>query len=35
VQLPPKAFNLLKLLVEKRPQVVSKQELYEEVWPGT
>ena len=35
VHLPPKAFDLLKLLVEKRPQVVSKQELYEQIWPGT
>jgi len=35
VHLPPKAFDLLKLLLEKRPQAVSKQEIYQHVWPGT
>ena len=32
--LPPKAFDLLKLLVENRPRVLSKNELIERVWPG-
>ena len=32
--LPPKAFELLKLLVEHRPRVLSKTELIEGVWPG-
>jgi DNA-binding winged helix-turn-helix (wHTH) protein len=32
--LPPKAFELLKLLVENRPRVLSKTELIERVWPG-
>ena len=32
--LPPKAFELLKLLVENRPRVLSKTELVERVWPG-
>ena len=35
VHLSPKAFDLLKLLVEKRPQAVSKAELYDHLWPGT
>jgi hypothetical protein len=35
LHLSPKAFDLLKLLVEKRPQAVSKAELYDHVWPGT
>ena len=35
IHLSPKAFDLLKLLVEKRPQAVSKAELYDHVWPGT
>jgi len=35
VHLSPKAFDLLKLLVEKRPQALSKAELYDHVWPGT
>jgi DNA-binding winged helix-turn-helix (wHTH) protein len=32
--LPPKAFELLKLLIENRPRVLSKAELIERVWPG-
>jgi DNA-binding winged helix-turn-helix (wHTH) protein len=32
--LPPKAFELLKLLVENRPRVLSKSELIDRVWPG-
>lgn len=34
VHLSPKAFELLKVLVEKRPKALSKQELLEKVWPG-
>jgi DNA-binding winged helix-turn-helix (wHTH) protein len=34
VHLSPKAFELLKTLVEERPRAVSKQELLERVWPG-
>jgi len=33
--LPPKAFLLLDLLLERRPAVVSKQELMERLWPDT
>ena len=32
--LPPKAFELLKLLIESRPRVLPKSELIERVWPG-
>jgi DNA-binding winged helix-turn-helix (wHTH) protein len=32
--LSPKAFELLKLLIENRPRVLSKTELIERVWPG-
>lgn len=32
--LPPKAFELLKLLVQSRPRVLSKNELVERVWQG-
>jgi DNA-binding winged helix-turn-helix (wHTH) protein len=32
--LPPKAFELLKLLIESRPRVLPKTELIERVWPG-
>ena len=35
VHLSPKAFDLLRLLVEKRPQAVSKAELHGHVWPDT
>lgn len=35
VHLSPKAFDLLRLLVEKRPQAVSKAEAFDHVWPGT
>jgi DNA-binding winged helix-turn-helix (wHTH) protein len=34
VHLPPKAFDLLKLLIENRPRVLPKAELIERVWPG-
>ncbi len=35
VHLPPKAFQLLARLVEKRPHAVSQQDLYDHIWPGT
>lgn len=34
VHLAPKAFELLKVLVEHRPRALSKSELLERVWPG-
>src|SRR5262245_14210956 len=34
IQLSPKAFELLKLLVESRPRALSKADLLEQVWPG-
>src|SRR6476659_5697285 len=33
VHLSPKAFDLLRLLLERRPTVVSKSELHERIWP--
>lgn len=33
--LSPKAFELLRLLLENRPNAVSKAELHERLWPGT
>src|SRR5262245_54845952 len=35
VHLWPKAFDLLKLLVESRPRALSKTELFERLWPET
>lgn len=35
VHLSPKAFELLKILVEQRPRAMSKQELHERLWPDT
>ena len=35
VHLPPKALKLLEILIEKRPNAVSKQDLHDEIWPGT
>ena len=35
VHLSPKAFDLLRLLVEKRPQAVAKAEIFDHVWPST
>jgi len=32
ISLPPKALELLKLLIEKQGEVVSKQEIFETVW---
>jgi DNA-binding winged helix-turn-helix (wHTH) protein len=34
VHLTPKAFELLKLLLEQRPRALSKAELVERIWPG-
>jgi DNA-binding winged helix-turn-helix (wHTH) protein len=34
VHLAPKAFELLKVLVDHRPRALSKGELLERVWPG-
>ena len=31
----PKAYELLKLLLEQRPKALSKAELHERLWPGT
>ncbi len=33
--LPPKAFVLLDLLIARRPNAVSKEEIHEQLWPGT
>jgi DNA-binding winged helix-turn-helix (wHTH) protein len=35
VHLSPKAFDLLKALVEARPRALSKHELHELLWPST
>jgi DNA-binding winged helix-turn-helix (wHTH) protein len=35
VHLSPKAFELLRVLVEERPRAISKQELLDRIWPGT
>lgn len=35
VHLSPKAFDLLRLLVEARPRVVTKGEILEALWPDT
>jgi len=35
VHLAPKAFDLLLLLVSRRPNAISKQEILSEVWPDT
>lgn len=35
IHLSPKAYELLLLLVEHRPRVMTKQELMEGLWPGT
>jgi DNA-binding winged helix-turn-helix (wHTH) protein len=34
VHLPPKQFELLRVLVETRPKALSKQEILDAVWPG-
>jgi DNA-binding winged helix-turn-helix (wHTH) protein len=35
VHLSPKAFELLRILVENRPRALSKNELHEHLWPAT
>jgi len=35
IHLSPKAFDLLLLLLEKRPGVVDKETIREKLWPGT
>jgi len=35
IHLTPMAFNLLALLVDEAPRVVTKQELHERLWPRT
>ena len=35
VALSPKAFDVLKMLAERRPNVVSKAELHDRIWPRT
>jgi len=35
IRLSPKAFDLLCLLVERRPAVVEKSELHDYIWPST
>jgi DNA-binding winged helix-turn-helix (wHTH) protein len=35
LHLSPKAFDLLQLLLERRPEVVTKAEVQARVWPGT
>jgi DNA-binding winged helix-turn-helix (wHTH) protein len=35
LRLTPKAFDLLRLLIESRPKALLKQEIFERLWPGT
>jgi DNA-binding winged helix-turn-helix (wHTH) protein len=35
IHLSPKAFELLKILVENRPRALAKNELHERLWPAT
>ena len=35
VHLSPKAYELLKVLVERRPGAISKADLHDRLWPGT
>ena len=35
IHLTPKAFDLLRLLVEHRPKALPKQEIFDRLWPGT
>jgi DNA-binding winged helix-turn-helix (wHTH) protein len=35
VHLSPKAFQLLELLLARRPKALSKSEIHESLWPGT
>ena len=35
IRLAPKAFDLLALLIEERPKALSKDEIFQRLWPGT
>jgi DNA-binding winged helix-turn-helix (wHTH) protein len=35
VHLSPKAFDLLRVLIDARPRVLTKNELHDRLWPGT
>ena len=35
VPLSPKAFDLLELLIRRRPKAVARSEIHEHLWPGT
>ena len=35
IHLSPKAYELLSLLIERRPAVLTKQQLMDRLWPGT
>lgn len=35
IHLSPKAYELLKVLLEQRPKALSKAELHERLWPST
>ena len=35
IHISPKAFDVLRILLERRPAAVSKAELHDLVWPGT
>jgi DNA-binding winged helix-turn-helix (wHTH) protein len=35
LHLTPKALELLRILVENRPKVISRSELYDQLWPDT
>lgn len=35
VHVSPKAFDLLRLLVERRPEALAKNEIHDHLWPGT
>jgi DNA-binding winged helix-turn-helix (wHTH) protein len=35
IRLAPKVFELLKVLIERRPKALTKDELFAHLWPGT
>lgn len=35
IHLPPKGLLLLRLLIERRPNAISKAEIYDHLWPST
>jgi DNA-binding winged helix-turn-helix (wHTH) protein len=35
ISLSPKAFQLLQILIERRPKALSKSDLHDELWPNT